>query len=153
MIREFTAEKRELVNELHRPARRNYQRRQVHIKGLDETWQADLVDMSAYEDENDGYKWILTVIDIFSKFAWAGAVKSKRGVDVSKVFRAIMTDGQRTPKKLHVDKGAEFYNKSFQSIMKRYKIHMYSTHSNMKASICERFNRTLKERMWKLFSL
>jgi len=60
---------------------------------------------------------------------------------------------KRVPKSLHVDKGKEFYNKDFDTHMKKYKIHIYSTYSNLKASICERFNRTLKSKMWKLFSL
>lgn len=61
--------KQALVEELHKPARKNYPRRHVDIRGLDETWQADLVDMSSYARENNKYKYLLTVIDIFSKFA------------------------------------------------------------------------------------
>lgn len=144
--------KQALVEELHRPVRRNYPRRRVIVRGLDETWQADLVDMSAYARYNLGYKYLLTVIDIFSKYAWAIPIKTKTGKDVAKAMKSVLVLG-RVPKKLHVDRGKEFYNKDFQALMQHYNIELYSTFSNMKASICERFNRTLKSKMWKQFSL
>lgn len=70
--------KKTLVEELHRPARKNFQRRRVIVRGIDETWQADLVVMEAYSRQNKGYSYILTVIDIMSKFAWAVPLKDKR---------------------------------------------------------------------------
>ena len=144
-------EKRKLVDELHKPARRYYQRRQVDIRGLDDNWQADLVDMSAYAKVNQGYRFILTVIDNFSKFAWARPLKTKNGVDVTKAMRSILEQG-RQPRLLHVDQGKEFYNDHFKRLMDEYNIRLYSTFSNLHASICERYNRTLKTRMWKEFS-
>ena len=75
--------KKALVEEVHKPARRNYPRRKVEIRDLDETWQADLVIMESYSRENSGYKYILTVIDNFSKFAWAKALKNRSGRDSS----------------------------------------------------------------------
>lgn len=140
-----------LVDELHRSARRNYRRRRVDIRGIDETWQADLVDMSAYASKNSGHKFLLTVIDNFSKFAWAVPLKTKNGKDVTSAMKSVLES--RIPKKLHVDQGKEFYNKEFQALMKKHNIQLYSTFSNLKASICERFNRTLKSKMWKQFSL
>lgn len=141
-----------IAEELHRPARRNFTRRHVDIRGLDETWQADLVDMTKYAHVNKGFKYLLTVIDIFSKYAWAIPTKSKSGPDVTSAMKLVLKEG-RTPKKLHVDQGKEFYNKDFEALMKQYGIKMYSTFSNVKASICERFNRTLKTKMWKMFSV
>lgn len=142
-----------VAEELHRDARRNYPRRRVSVRGLDETWQADLVDMSAYARYNDGYKFLLTIIDIFSKFAWAVPTKSKSGKDVTAAMKSVLAKGGRVPKKLHVDRGKEFYNSEFKTLMQRYHIDLYSTFSNLKASICERFNRTLKNKMWKQFTL
>lgn len=144
--------KEALVEELHRSARRNYARRHVDIRGLDETWQADLVDMTAYASENNNHKYLLTVIDNFSKYAWVVPIKNKSGKDTTAAMKSVLIQG-RVPSKLHVDNGKEFYNSSFQSLMQKYNIHMYSTYSNLKASICERFNRTLKNKMWKQFSL
>ena len=141
-----------VAKELHRPARRNYPRRKFDIRGLDETWQADLVDMQKFARENNGYKYLLTVIDVFSKYAWALPLKQKTGSEVMEAMNTILKAG-RTPKNLQVDQGTEFYNAQVKNLLKRYKIHLYSTYSNLKASICERFNRTLKTNMWLQFTL
>ncbi|CAB0027960.1 unnamed protein product [Trichogramma brassicae] len=147
------SQKKDLVEELHRPARRNYPRRRMDVRGLDETWQADLVEMIPYARENGGYKYLLTCIDILSKYAWTVPVKSKTGKDIAEAMKSILSKGQRVPKHLHTDRGKEFYNKDFEAVMNKYRIHLYSTYGNLKASIVERFNRTLKNIMWKQFSL
>ena len=90
-----------VVEELHRPARRNYLRRHVNIRGLDETWRADLVDISDHASSNKGYKYLLTIIDIFSKYAWAVPLKSKNGKDVASAMQSVPKKG-RVPKNLQV---------------------------------------------------
>jgi len=92
------------------------------------------------------------VIYIFSKFAWAVPTKTKSGSDVTAAMRSVLKQG-REPRRLHVDQGKEFYNTTFNNLMEEYNNRLYSTFSNLKASICERFNRTLKTKMWKEFSL
>lgn len=72
----------EIVNELHKPARRNFTRRRVIVKGIDDLWQCDLVEMIPYAKENKNYKYLLTIIDVFSKFAWAVPIKSKSAENV-----------------------------------------------------------------------
>ena len=141
-----------VVEELYKPARRNYPGRKVDIRGIDETWQADLVEMIPYSRENKNFKYLLTIIDVFSKYAWTVPVKQKTGYDVAIAMKSILNKG-RVPKNLQTDRGKEFYNDTFKNLMKKYKINHYSTYSNLKASICERFNRTLKARMWVKFSL
>lgn len=141
-----------VVEELHKPARRNYPRRKVSVRGLDETWQADLVEMIPYSRDNKGHRYLLTVIDVFSKYAWAVPVKRKTGEDVANAMKSIFKAG-RKPKNLQTDRGKEFYNKNFEDLMTQHKINLYSTYSNLKASICERFNRTLKNKMWIQFTL
>ncbi|XP_051173479.1 uncharacterized protein LOC127289537 [Leptopilina boulardi] len=150
--KKMNQEKLALIKELHKPARRNYSRRKFDIRGIDETLLADLVEITTYAKENKGYKYILTVIDIFSKFAWAVPVKNKTGEDVTAAMKSVLHQG-RVPKNLHVDQGKEFYNTHFKNLMKQYKTNMYSTFSNLKAVICERFNRTLKNKMWMQLSL
>lgn len=145
-------ERQTLVAELHKPARRNYPRRKFDVRGYDETWQADLVEMIPYAKKNRGFRYLLTVIDVFSKFAWAIPVKRKNGEDVTAAMRSILKDG-RVPKNLQTDQGKEFYNANFEKLMEEFKIHLYSSYSNLKASIIERLNRTLKNRMWIQFSL
>lgn len=141
-----------VVNELHRSVRRNFIRRKTLIRGLNETFQADLVEMLPYKVQNKNYKYILTVIDIFSKYAWAIPLKSKNSKDVTEAMSKILATG-RIPKNLHTDQGKEFFNATFRGLMKEYAINHYSTYSTKKAAIVERFNRTLKEKMWRAFSV
>ena len=87
--------------------------------------------MLPYEKENKGYKYTLTIIDIFSKFSWAVPVKSKTGEDVTSAIKYVLTQG-RVPKNLQVDRGKEFYNQKFANLMKHYNMNFYSTFSNLK---------------------
>ena len=122
------------------------------MRELDETWQADPVDMSAYALYNNGYKYLLTSIDIFLIYAWAVPTKTKSGKDVTDALNGVLKKG-REPRKLHVDHSKEFYNSELKALMQRYDITLYPTFSDLRASICERFNRTLKGKMWIQFSL
>lgn len=144
--------KQRLVNELHKPARRNFERRKMVMKGVDDLWQIDLVEMNKYSRANSGFNYILTVICVFSKYAWAVPVRRKNAKDVTNAMESIFKLG-RTPKNVQSDMGKEFWNSSFAALMKKYSINHYSTYSTMKAFICERFNRTLKNMMWKEFSM
>ncbi|XP_015123443.1 uncharacterized protein LOC107045636 [Diachasma alloeum] len=90
--------------------------------------------------------------NLADSYAWAVPTKTKNAKDVTNAMKSVLKQ-RRKPQKLHVDRGKEFYNNEFKKLMKDNGITMYSTFSNLKASICERFNRTLKEKMWKQFSL
>lgn len=141
----------QIVNELHKQARKNFKRRSVVTKGIDDLWQADLVEMGTYSTYNKGFRFLLTVIDTFSKYAWTVALKTKTAVEVTKAMKKIFNMG-RKPKNLQTDDGKEFFNKEFKDLMNKNQINHYSTFSVLKASIVERFNRTLKNMMWKEFS-
>lgn len=145
--------KSEIVNELHKPARKIYPRRKTVLKGINDLWQIDLVEMIPYSRENKGNKYLLTVIDCFSKFAWAVPLKQKTADSVAKAMENVFLSSKSTPKHIQSDQGKEFYNSKFNSLMKQYNVNHYSTFSNIKASIVERFNRTLKEKIWRSFSL
>lgn len=75
---------------LHKTAPIKYKRNRVVVYGVDTQFQADLVDMSAYSTENDGNKFMLTCIDIFSKYAWSRVLKNKSGIEVTKAFESIL---------------------------------------------------------------
>lgn len=141
-----------VVEELHKPIRRRYPRRKFEMRGISDTFQADLIDMQSYADENDGFKYLLTIIDVFSKYAYAVPTKSKNAHDITMAMKSVLSQGS-IPKNLQVDQGSEFYNAQFKRLMKEHKINMYSSHSNLHASIIERWNRTIKNWMWKKFSL
>lgn len=144
--------KKQVVDEIHKPARKHYKRRKVIIRGIDETFQADLVDMLAYAKQNRGFKYLLTVIDTFSKYAWTIPIKDKNGKSVTKAMKNVFAEG-RVCKNLHTDFGTDFYNKDFTDLMNKHKINHYSVYSTVKAGIVERFNRSIKQDMWKEFSL
>ena len=112
---------------------------------------ADLVDISSLAGFNKGYKFLLTCIDVFSKFAWVVPLKNKTGGSLVNGFQSILDLG-RSPEKLQTDKGTEFLNRNFQSFLKEKNIHFFTTNSELKTSVVERFNRTLKTRMWKYFT-
>lgn len=144
--------KLQVVNEIHKQARKNFQRRSVILKGIGDLWQADLIDLQNYSKFNKGYKYILTIIDAFSKFAWVAPLKSKAKNDVKNAMEEILKNNN-TPKNLQTDMGKEFYNSEFKNLMKLYSINHYSTFSVKKASIVERLIRTLKTKLFKYFSL
>ena len=121
------------------------------MKNMDEQWQADLVDMTNLSENNDNMKFMLTCIDILSKYAWVRVLRNKSGVEVTKAFESILKEG-RVPKKLQSDQGREFFNNSFQGLMKKHNIVHFATGTGQKASICERFNKTLRNKMWKYFT-
>jgi transposase InsO family protein len=135
---------------LHKPIKKKFETRKVYVHGIDNQWQADLVEMQEFSKENEGLKYLLTIIDCFSKYAWAIPIKDKTADQTIEAFNNIFK--QRKPLKLQTDKGKEFINKKFQELLKRNNIHWFSTNSDLKASIVERFNRTLKTKMWKYFT-
>lgn len=143
--------KNSVVNEIHKNARVNFPRRHVVMRDIDDLWQADLIDMKSLSKQNSGYKYILVIIDTFSKYAWAFPLKFKNKDQVSKAFESILKKG-RIPKNLQTDFGTEFYNENFKTIVKKFNINHYSTYSTKKASIVERLIRTLKNKMYKQFS-
>ena len=136
---------------LHRPARRQFRRSKVFVNGLDDQWQADLVDLQSLSRWNHGYKYLLTCIDILSKYAWVVPLKTKTGSALVEAFTTIFKQG-RKPDKLQTDAGTEFKNKTFQTFLKQHDVHHFVTYNETKAQIVERFNRTLKQMMWRLFT-
>ena len=142
----------EIIEELHRPARRMFPRRHTVLKGIDDLYQADLVEMIPYSKLNRGYKYILTIINCFSKVADAIPLKDKSATAVTNAMKRFLNNNAGKIKLLQTDNGKEFYNSLFNSLMKKHGITHYSTFSEMKAAIVERFNRTLKGAMYKRFS-
>ena len=101
--------------------------------------------MKAFKDYNDGYTFLLLVIDIFRKYGWIVPLKNKKGETVAEALKNIFE--KRKPEKLWTDKGTEFYNKDVKKL-----IEIYSTENEEKSSIVERWIRTMKEKMWKYFT-
>lgn len=146
--------KKQIVDEIHRSARKNFPRRKYLMVGINDTFQADLIEMIPFADQNNGYRYILMVIDVFSKRAWARALKNKTGIETTKAMKSIFDDNPKhIPRNLHTDDGKEFFNQHFQRLLQKYNINHYSTYTKMKASIIERLNRTFLSKLWRLFNL
>ena len=141
----------QLAEELHKPITRKFTKRRVFVKGVDEIWAADLVEMGRFSDWNKGFKYLLMVIDVFSKFGWIEPLKDKKGETVAAAFKKIFKLS-RQPRLLWTDKGKEFYNKNVNQLLSKKNIKLYSTENEEKSSVAERFNRTIKQMMWKMFS-
>lgn len=144
--------KENIVNELHKPARVNFPRRNTTVKGINDLYQADLIEMRPYSKINKGHHYILTVINCFTKVADALPLKDKTGKSVTQAMEIAIKRDKNKMKHLQTDDGKEYFNKSFSELMKKYNINHYSTKSEKKAAIIERFNRTLKGAMYKMFS-
>ena len=98
---------------------------------------------------NKGFRFLLCVIDIFSKYAWVVPLKDKKGISIVNAFQKILDDSNRKPNKIWVDKGSEFYNSSFKKWLKDNDIEMYSIHNEGISVVPERFIRTLKTKIYK----
>lgn len=136
---------------LHRQRKINFLRNKVIAEQLNEQFQADIVDMQSFAKSNDGFKYILTVVDVLSKYAFAVPIKTKGSKSVRDAFEVIFK--QRVPQKLQTDKGKEFLNSEVQKLFKDHGIKYFSTkNDSIKCSNVERFNRTIKSKMWKYFT-
>ena len=125
--------------------RKKFEKRRVLVNGIDKIWAADLVDMQAFSKFNRGIKYLLAVIDVFSKYGWLVPLKDKTGKSVASALKTILKE--RQPEIMWVDKGKEFYNKDVKEL-----VELYSTENEEKSSVVERWIRTMKERMWKYFT-
>ena len=141
-----------MADELHKPIGHNFPQRRVVVKHIDNTWCSDLVEMQKFSKWNKGYRYLLMVLDVFSKYGWIVPLKDKKGETVAAAFKKIFSAG-RKPKRLWVDKGKEYYNKSVKELLESEGIEMYSTENEEKSMICERWNRTIKTKMWKQFTI
>ena len=114
---------------------------------------ADLADMQLISKFNKAFRFLLYVIDIFSKCAWVVPLKDKKSVSIVDAFQKILDKSRRKPNKIWVDKGSEFYNNSFKKWLKDNDIEMYSIHNEGKSVVAERFIRTLKTKIYKYMTL
>ena len=143
----FTME--DLSEELNKSVINKFERKKIIINHIDEIYSCDLVDMAKYSKVNRGYKYIFTNIDIFSKYAFAFPIKSKTIKDIKPCFQKIFKE--RKPKYIWSDQESSFFSKEILKFFEDNNVKIYHTHSNLKAVVIERFNRSLRELMMKEF--
>ena len=138
-----------LSNELNKATINKFERKKVIVNHMNEIHSTDLVDMSQYSKINRGYKYIFTNIDVFSKYAYAFPLKSKKIQDIKACFEKIFKKNKL--RYIWSDKEPAFLSKETQRFFKDNDVKIYHTNSHLKAVVIERFNRSLRELMMKEF--
>lgn len=137
---------------LHRGARKRYPMRKYYVNTIDDQWQMDLADMADVKSKNNDMRYILTCIDILSRYAWARPLKTKSGENVAAAIEDIFNSNGRIPKRVQTDQGREFHNHHVKQLLAKHNVELFSVKSPTKAALVERFNRTLKTKIWKMFT-
>ena len=143
----FTME--DLSNELNKPVINKFERKKVIVNHIDEIHSCDLVDMQKYSRVNKGYKYTFTNIDIFSKYSYAFPLKTKTIKEIKSCFQKIFNE--RKPKYIWSNEKSAFFSKEMFQFFKNNNVKIYHAHSNLKAVIIERFNKSVRELMMKSF--
>ena len=138
-----------LADELHKPIIRKSNKRKVYLQFKDNIWGVDLEDMQSLSRKNKGIKYLLCVIDLYSKYAFVIPLKDKKGISTVNAFNEIIKQSNRKPNKIWVDQGGEFYNNVFEKWLSDNDIIMYSTYNEGKSVVAEIFIRTLKNKLYK----
>jgi transposase InsO family protein len=136
----------------HHPVKNKFQRERVYVHYPDQQWQSDLGFMKKYSHENKGYKYFLTIIDCFSKYAWTFPLKNKKPEGIVSAFKEVFKNSHRHPEKIQVDEGTEFKGK-FNTFCKEHNVDKFSTENrDIKAQMAERFNQTIENKMEKVMT-
>ena len=138
-----------LADELHKLIIKKFEKRKVYSQFKDNIWRVDLVDMQPLSRKNKGIKYLLCVIDLYSKHAFVIPLKDKKGISILNAFDKIIKQYNREPNRIRVDQGGEFYNNIFKKWLSDNDIFMYSTYNEGKSVVSERFIRTLKSKLYK----
>ena len=137
---------------LQKPVKRSFKRARVEVEGMNVQYDVDLADVSNISQYNDGFRFLLIVIDVFSRFLWIAPVKHKTGKEIMSAFKILVKRGMSIPKKIRSDKGLEFSNRWFKKWCKDNKIYFFTSQNETKANYAERVIKTLKTIMYRYFT-
>ena len=140
------------INEIYsKPPKKNYATNKTDVYFIDDIWSLDILDLKDYGPENNrGYRYVLVVIDNFSKFGWTSPLKNKHAQTIKDSFEIILTNSKRKPNLTESDRGKEFYNNIFQDFLNKNDTKLYSRNSSYGAVFAERFNRTIRDLLKKI---
>ena len=135
------------INEIYsKPPKKYYVTNKTDVYHIDDTWSLDILDLKDYGPENNrNYRYVLVVIDNFSKFGWTIPLKNKNAQTIKESFENILINSKRKPGLIESDRGKEFYNNLFQDFLNKNNIKLYSRNSSYGAVFAERFNRTVRD--------
>ena len=131
-VRNEIISNKELAEELHKPIIRRFNKRKVKSPFIDNTWRADVADMQLIRKFNKWIRFLLNIIDIYSKYAWVIHLKDKKEITIANVFQKTLKKSNRKPKKIWVDNGIKSYNSSEKSWLEKNDTEMYSTYNEGK---------------------
>ena len=138
---------------LHVSKRKTFPRNKYIVNNIDDLWQLDLAVFKNLAPYNDGYKYLLVAIDVFSKYTWVRVLRKKTGKEVNEALESIFKSDKRKPQNIQSDKGKEFISSLSKSFFKAHDINFYTTRNpDTKAAVVERVLRTLKHRLWRYFT-
>ena len=140
------------THSLHKPVRKKFKRRRIVTHYPGQIVQMDLIDLQKFSGSNSGYRWILVVLDCFSKKLWMRALKRKEGVETAAAMRSIFHDMDNPIQSVIFDEGKEFLNSSVNMLFAQFSIHSYHIRTKIKAGAVERVNKTIKNIIWKIFT-
>ena len=140
------------LNEIYsKPPKKNFDTNKTNVYYIDDIWSLDILDLKDYGPENNrGYRYVLVVIDNFSKFGWTKPLKNKNAQTIKDSFENILISSKRKPNLIETDRGKEFYNNIFQDFLNKNDIKLYSRNSSYGAVFAERFNRTMRDLLKKI---
>ena len=134
------------INEFYsKPPKKYYLTNKTDVYHIDDTWSLDILDLKDYGPENNrGYRYVLVIIDNFSKFGWTTPLKNKNAQTIKDSFENILISSKGSPNLIKTDRGKEFYNNIFQDFLNKNNIKLYSRNISVGAVFAERFNRTIR---------
>ena len=140
------------IDEIYsKPPKKNYATNKTDIYHIDDMWSLDILDLKDYSPENNrGYRYVLVIIDNFSKFGWTIPLKNKNAQTIKDSFENILINSKRKPNLIESDRGKEFYNNLFQDFLNKNNIKLYSRNTSLGAVFAERFNRTIRDLLKKI---
>ena len=155
-----------LADMLHKEYRKAKVFQKVKYFSKDDIWSADIIDLPhQYAGRLGLFKYALTVIDLYTRYGWVKPLRNKKGETVVNALKEIFKESGRRPDKLWVDNGKEFYNQHMYKLFRykkddvgqkdengKYLNKIYSTFNDEKAMVAERFNKTIKNKLFKRFT-
>ena len=131
--------------------KKNYATNKSNVYYSDDIWSLDILDLKNYGSENNsGYRYVLVIIDNFSKFGWTVPLKNKNAQTLKDSLDNILLSSKRKPNLIESDRGKEFYNNIFQDFLNKNNIKLFSRNSSFGAVFAERFNRTIRDLLKKV---
>ena len=140
------------INEIYsKPPRKNYATNKTDVYSIDDIWSLDILDLKDYGPENNrGYRYVLVIIDNFSKYGWTKPLKNKNAQTIKDSFESILISSKRKPNLIESDRGKEFYNNIFQDFLNKNNIKLYSRNTHLGAVFAERFNKSIRDLLKKI---